>query len=174
MAGLCAGVGWVYPDLWLAGAVRRRMTAMLKALPFFLDIVTLAVEAGQNLTGALQQASLRQPASPLSVEVDRLLRDIRAGRPRIEALRERAAEVDFAPFTSLVAALVQGELTGAGLAQVLRAQSEQRRTERFLRAEKLALEAPVKMLGPLLFCIFPCTFIILGFPIAVRLMQAGW
>jgi tight adherence protein C len=173
LAALTGGFGWVYPQLWLHRAVRARQLALLKAMPFFLDILTLAVEAGLNLTGALHQASEKLPAGPLTQEIDRLLRDIRAGKPRVDALQARAAELDYAPFSSLVGALVQGELTGAGLAPVLRAQSEQRRGERFLRAEKLALEAPVKMLGPLIFCIFPCTFVIIGFPIAVRLLGAG-
>ena len=74
---------------------------------------------------------------------------------------------------SLVSALVQGEMMGASVGPILRAQSEQRRTERFQRAEKLALEAPVKMLGPLILCIFPCTFIVIGFPIVVQLLKSG-
>jgi tight adherence protein C len=72
-----------------------------------------------------------------------------------------------------VSALVQGEVMGASIGAILRAQAEQRRTERFQRAEKLALEAPVKMLGPLIMCIFPCTFIVIGFPIASQLMKSG-
>ena len=73
--------------------------------------------------------------------------------------------------TSLVSALVSAEQTGASVGQVLRAQAEQRGAERFARAEKLAMEAPVKMLGPLVLCIFPCTFIVLGFPIATQLAR---
>ena len=76
-----------------------------------------------------------------------------------------------ASFTAFVAALIQAETSGSSLAAALRAQAEQRLNERFARAEKLALEAPVKMLVPLIFCIFPCTFIVLGFPVALRLMQ---
>ena len=72
-----------------------------------------------------------------------------------------------------VSALVQGEMMGSSIGPILRAQSEQRRTERFQRAEKLALEAPVKMLGPLIMCIFPCTFIVIGFPIVMQLKTAG-
>jgi tight adherence protein C len=68
---------------------------------------------------------------------------------------------------------VQGELMGSSIGPILRAQSEQRRTERFQRAEKLALEAPVKMLGPLILCIFPCTFIVIAFPIVVQLLSSG-
>ncbi|MCS6944210.1 MAG: type II secretion system F family protein, partial [Sutterellaceae bacterium] len=96
-----------------------------------------------------------------------------AGRPRIEALRDMAERLDFGPITSLVSALVQGELMGSSLGPILRAQSEQRRSERFQRAEKLAMEAPVKMLGPLILCIFPCTFIVIGFPIVVKFLTSG-
>jgi tight adherence protein C len=102
-----------------------------------------------------------------------LLREVRAGKPRTDAMRDMAARLNFPPINSLVSALVQGEVMGASIGAILRAQAEQRRTERFQRAEKLALEAPVKMLGPLIMCIFPCTFIVIGFPIASQLMKAG-
>jgi tight adherence protein C len=76
--------------------------------------------------------------------------------------------------SSLVSALVQGELMGYSLGPILRAQSDQRRTERFQRAEKLALEAPVKMLGPLILFIFPCTFVVIGFPIVTKFLGSGF
>ena len=98
---------------------------------------------------------------------------MRAGKARIDALRDFSARLDFTPITSFVSALVQGEKTGSSLGPILRAQAEQRRTERFLRAEKLAMEAPVKMLGPLIFFIFPCTFIVIGFPIAMKFLASG-
>jgi len=170
---LGALLGFLYPDIWLRDHTLARNLRMLKALPFFLDIVTLSVEAGMNLTGALQKAVDRCPPGPLINEVNRVLRDVRSGRPRVEALRALAERLDYAPVSSLVSALVQGELMGSSLAPVLRAQSDQRRTERFLRAEKLAMEAPVKMLGPLIMFIFPCTFIVLGFPIVMKFLQSG-
>ena len=80
--------------------------------------------------------------------------------------------LDNAPVSSLVSSLVQAEKTGASLGTVLRAQSTQRTNERFARAEKLAMEAPVKMLGPLILCIFPCTFVVIGFPIGVKMFNA--
>lgn len=173
--GLCIGLllGFLYPDLWLRDHTRQRNLAILKALPFFLDIVTLSVEAGLNLTGALQKAVDRCPPGPLLLEVNRVLRDVRGGKPRVEALRAMADRLDYSPVSSLVSALVQGELMGSSLGPVLRAQSDQRRTERFLRAEKLAMEAPVKMLGPLIMFIFPCTFIVLGFPIVMKFLASG-
>lgn len=170
---LGAGLGFLYPDIWLRDHTLKRNLMILKALPFFLDIVTLSVEAGLNLTGALQKAVDRCPPSPLLVEVNRVLRDVRGGKPRVEALRAMADRLDYSPVSSLVSALVQGELMGSSLGPVLRAQSDQRRTERFLRAEKLAMEAPVKMLGPLIMFIFPCTFIVLGFPIVMKFMTSG-
>lgn len=174
MGALLGGLlGFHYPDLWLRDHTKVRNLALLKALPFFLDIVTLSVESGLNLTGALQKAVDRCPPGPLMVEVNRVLREIRGGKPRVEALRAMADRLDYAPISSLVSALIQGELMGSSLGPILRAQSDQRRTERFLRAEKLAMEAPVKMLGPLIMFIFPCTFIILGFPIVMKFMQSG-
>lgn len=170
---LCAAACFFYPDLWIRERTKQRNLRILKALPFFLDIVTLAVEAGLNLSSALQQAIEKLPEGPLPIEINRVLRDVRAGRPRIEALRDLSARLDFTPVTSLVSALVQGELMGSSLAPILRAQSEQRRTERFQRAEKLAMEAPVKMLGPLILCIFPCTFIVIAFPIVVKFLTLG-
>jgi tight adherence protein C len=175
LVGVIAGAvfGFLLPELWLSDMTKARNLRILKALPFFLDIVTMAVEGGLNLSTALQQAVERMPAGPLVNEVNRLLREVRAGKPRADALRDMAVRLDFRPINSLVSALVQGEMMGSSIGPILRAQSEQRRAERFQRAEKLALEAPVKMLGPLIMCIFPCTFIVIGFPIVVQLMKAG-
>lgn len=173
-AMLGAVLGFYLPELWLSDMTKSRNLKILKALPFFLDIVTMAVESGMNLSSALAQAAEKMPPGPLVMEINRLLREVRAGKPRTDALRDMAARLDFRPINSLATALVQGELMGSSIGPILRAQSEQRRTERFQRAEKLALEAPVKMLGPLIMCIFPCTFIVIGFPIVVQLMKSGF
>lgn len=166
-------LGYWYPDLWLRDHAKQRNLAILKSLPFFLDIVTLSVESGLNLTGALQKAVDRCVPGPLLIEINRVLREIRGGKPRVEALRAMADRLDYGPVSSLVSALIQGEMMGSSLAPILRAQSDQRRSERFLRAEKLAMEAPVKMLGPLIMFIFPCTFIVLGFPIVMKFLASG-
>src|SRR5882757_360482 len=172
--GLAGAVfGFYWPEIWLRDMAKSRNLRILKGLPFFLDIVTMAVEAGLNLSSALQQAVEKMPPGPLMVEINRLLREVRAGKPRTDALRDMAARLDFGPINSVVSALVQGEMMGSSIGPILRAQSEQRRTERFQRAEKLALEAPVKMLGPLIACIFPCTFVVIFFPIVVKFLQTG-
>jgi len=174
--GAMAGVvfGFYLPEMWLSDMTKARNLKILKRLPFFLDIITLAVEGGMNLSSALAKSVEKMPPGPLHTEINRLLREIRAGKPRTDAMRDMAARLDFAAINSLISALVQGELMGSSIGPILRAQAEQRRNERFQRAEKLALEAPVKMLGPLIMCIFPCTFIVIGFPIVVQLLKAGW
>ncbi|HEV7915021.1 MAG TPA: type II secretion system F family protein [Albitalea sp.] len=161
------------PSVWLRDRVLARRRETLKTLPFFIDIVILCVEAGLNLTGALAQAVAKGPSGPLSHEVARVLRDVRAGKQRVDALRTFADRMNEPSVTNLVSALIQADNLGMNLGPILRAQSEQRRAERFARAEKLAMEAPVKLLLPLIAFIFPCTFVVLGFPIAMKFIHMG-
>lgn len=172
---LCAALfGWLYPSIWLKDRMTARRKALLRALPFFLDIITLCVEAGLNFQGAMQQAVLKGPQGPLRDELQRVLRDIRAGKPRTAALRDMADRLSEGAITNFVGAVIQAENMGMNLGPVLRLQADQRRVERFQRAEKLAMEAPVKMLFPLVAFIFPCTFIVLFFPIAMKFMHSGF
>ncbi|HRA80781.1 MAG TPA: type II secretion system F family protein [Thauera sp.] len=158
---------------WFRDRVRARHRQLLKELPFVLDLITLCVEAGLNLTGALQQSAAKGPEGPLRDELQRVLRDVRAGKSRADALRTFADRLDEPAVANLVSSIIQAENMGMSLGPVLRAQGEQRRNERFARAEKAAMEAPVKMLFPLIAFIFPCTFLVLGFPIAMKFIQMG-
>ncbi|PLC49478.1 hypothetical protein CR159_12810 [Pollutimonas subterranea] len=159
-----------WPRLWLRDMGQRRQNLMLREFPFLLDMTTLCVEAGLNLQGALQQAASHGPDGPLRSELRHALADMRAGMPRLQALDELAGRTGLSAVRSLVTALMQADQLGMSLGPLLRSQSDQRRAERFLRAEKLALEAPVKMLFPMVLCIFPCTFLVIGFPIAIKIM----
>lgn len=170
LAGLA--FGYVYLEIWMRDRVKRVEMEVLKNLPNFLDMLTLAIESGCNLTVAINIAVEKTPDNALRRGFARLLREIRSGRNRIDALRMLEERLDNAALSSLVSTLVQAEKTGASLGSVLRAQSTQRTNERFARAEKLAMEAPVKMLGPLILCIFPCTFVVIGFPIGMKMMSA--
>lgn len=164
-----AGAGM--PLLWLRDRIQSRRRAVVRALPFFLDMTTLCVEAGLNFAGALQQATERGPAGPLREELQRVMGDVRTGVPRAQALRDMADRLNEPAVHTLVTTLVQAEALGMSLSRTLRAQSDQRRAERFHKAEKLAMEAPVKMLFPLIAFIFPCTFIVIAFPIAMKLLE---
>ena len=109
----------------------------------------------------------------MSEELQRVLRDVRAGRTRAESLRMLGERLRMPAISNWVAAVLAAERQGSSLGPILRAQAEQRRNERFLRAEALALKAPVKMLFPLMTCIFPCTFVIVFFPVVIRVLDEG-
>ena len=164
--------GMLVPAPWLRSVIRTREWEVTRDLPVYVDMLILALEAGGALSVALRVATDRCPDSVLRRAFERVQVDLRAGRARAEALRALGDRLDVAAITPFVAALVQADGSGASLGAVLRAQADQRLAERFTRAEKLALEAPVKMLGPLVLCIFPCTFLVLGFPVVVRFFDA--
>jgi tight adherence protein C len=168
VAPLLVLAGWSWTAAWLHHLAARRERLVLKELPTYLDIVTLCVESGATLTTALRLAVDKSPRSPLRQAFERVLREVRIGRPRVEAFTYVARLYDIECLTALAAALVQSEGAGVSLGGVLRAQSEQRATERQLRAERSAMQAPVKMLGPLVLCVFPCTFIVIAVPVVVR------
>ncbi|MDB5796841.1 MAG: secretion system protein [Paucimonas sp.] len=173
LAAAGALFGWAYPAIWLRDCLMARKRELMKSLPFYLDIITLCVEAGLNMQGAMNQAVSKGPKGALRDEFHRVLRDIRAGKSRAVSLRDMADRLGESSVTSFTTAVIQAESMGMNLGPVLRAQADQRRTERFLRAEKLAMEAPVKMLFPLIAFIFPCTFIVLFFPIVMKFLNSG-
>jgi tight adherence protein C len=171
--GIFGLLGYVYADIWLREISQAREKQIFRALPFYLDAITLAVESGSSFTVAMTHAVNKAPPGPLTIEFNRVLRDVRAGKPRAEALRTFADRVDMSGVNSFVSSVIQAEKTGANLGPVLRAQADQRRTERFTRAEKMAMEAPVKMLGPLILFIFPNTFLVLTFLIMTKAILAN-
>lgn len=165
--------GYFYPDVWTYDIRKRQVDGVLRTLPAYLDFVVIAVEAGLNFSGAIEQARKKGPAGPLVNEFGIVLRDLRSGIKRTKALQRMAQRLDIHEVTSFVNAVVQAERMGASMAGVLKIQAEQRRNERFQRAEKKAMEAPVKLMGPLVLFIFPITFIILAFPLIMKFLHQG-
>ena len=168
-----APLSFLYPDLRLREVAKRRQARFEKDFPFFLDILVLAMKAGLNFIAALEQAVSSLREGPVKQEFSRYLRESRAGLSRRAALDRLAARIMLPAVTNFAAAVSQAEQTGGSLGEVLADQARQRRQERFLRAEKLANQAPVKMLFPLIALLFPTTFIIIGFPIVIQLLEAG-
>lgn len=163
--------GYAIPQLNLEEARRCRERAIMKTLPTYLDFITMAVEAGLSLSGALVQASANGPKGLFSQELERVNRDITAGAGRIEALEAMSARLEIRHVHSVVSAIAQADRSGGSIGGTLRIQAEQQRVDRFQRAEKLAMEAPVKLIFPLVAFIFPSTFIVLGFPIAMKMLH---
>jgi len=165
--------GFALPLLWLRDTRERRIREVALAMPVFLDFITMAVEAGLNLSGAMQQGVDNGPKGALRTEFNIVLRDIRSGLTRADALRRMGERLEMPEVTGFISAVIQAERLGSSMATVLRLQADQRRNERFQRAEKMAMEAPVKLVFPLIIFIFPVTFVILGFPIVMRFMSEG-
>jgi len=166
-------LGYYYPEIWLKDIVKKRRAIVDKQFPFFLDLLVLTMRAGLNFGSATDHAVSKMTMGPIKAEFTRMLRDIRTGMSRQEALVNLSIRMDVASITNFVAAVNQADETGGELVPALIAQSKQRRTERFLLAEKKANQAPVKMLLPLVVFLFPIIFIIIFFPIIYRAQSSG-
>ena len=156
---------YLYPVLWLKQALSARHRSIQRALPFVLDLLTLSVEAGMDFMSALQRNCERRRLDALNEELIRMIREIQLGTPRRTALANMSKRVDLADLRSVTYALIQADELGVSIGAILRIQADQMRQRRFDRAERLANEAPVKLLFPLMLFIFPCVFIILLGPI---------
>ena len=159
------------PGMWLRGELKRRHISIMRALPFVLDLLTLSVEAGMDFISALQRNCQTRRMDALNEELLRMVHEIQLGSSRRDALRAMSERVNQPDLRSLAHALVQADEFGVSIGAILRIQSDQLRSRRFDRAEKLAAEAPTKMLGPLMLCIFPAVFIILLGPVLVQALD---
>ncbi|ADO73202.1 type II secretion system F family protein [Stigmatella sp. ncwal1] len=167
---LAALFGLYYPAIWVNDQVKRRHLAISRALPYNLDLLTLSVEAGLDFTAALSKVVEKGKSGPLKEEMSIVLKQLKMGKTREEALKAMILRVDLPSLTTFVTALIQADKMGTSLGKVLRIQSTQMRIDRTQRAEKLAGEAPVKMLFPLIACIFPTVFMVLFGPIVFQFM----
>lgn len=170
---LLALVGAVLPQLWMRDTRTKRNFELVRNLPVYLEYLSMCVDAGLNFAGALKQSVDKGPKGAMRNEFRIVLRDINSGETRADALTRLEKRVDLSDISIFVRAVIQAERMGSSIKETLVIQAEQRLTERFQRAEKMAMEAPVKLVVPLVVFIFPLTFIILLFPIVVRFMEQG-
>lgn len=171
LAAVAGGLGLAGPVMWLRGRAARRLLAAERALPDFLDLVVVSVEAGLGFEGAVARIAERAEG-PLAAEFRRMLADQNLGASRRQALQALLARCPAPGVSALVAAILQAEQTGMGVGQVLRAQSERLRVRRRQRAEEAAMKAPLKMLFPLVFFIFPSLFVVVLGPAVLSLMRS--
>jgi tight adherence protein C len=161
-------LGFLMPALSLRDAIKKRQRSIKRVLPYTLDLLTLAVEAGLDFTTALMKIGRKIGENPLNLEITRLVRDLSMGKSRSQALKDMAERTGVEELGIIVSALVQADELGASLGPTLRIQSSEMRRKRFDAAEKAAMEAPVKMLFPLLAFIFPIIFLIIFGPIVIQ------
>ncbi len=169
----CAILGFYAPLLWLNRKIKQRQKAIQKQLPDAMDLLTISVESGLGFDAAMAKVAEKWD-NELSRAFARTISEIRVGKLRREALRDMAQRIEVADFTNFIAAIIQADQLGVSIAKVLRIQSEQMRIKRRQRAEELANQAPVKMLIPLAFLVFPSIFIVLLGPTVLIFMNGGF
>jgi tight adherence protein C len=170
LIGVFGLIGLLFPGMWLSSRVSQRQNQIIKTLPDAFDLITTCVEAGLGLDAALARVADKVEGA-FADELSRTLRDISLGKMRREALKELSARTGVPDLTTFVNAVIQAEQMGSSIGAVLRVQSEQLRTRRRQRAEEAAYKAPVKMIFPLVLCIFPTLFIVILGPAAIMIMQ---
>lgn len=170
---LSAAVGYFLPGLWINYRIKNRRQQVLKQLPSVIDLLSLTVGAGLDLTSAIDLVVKKSKQSPLIKELFNISQEARMGKTRREALRAMAKRLNIPEVSSLVRTLVQADRMGTGIDEALRIHSEEARIVRFERGERCALQAPLKLLIPLIFCILPVVFIIVAGPIILEFMQLG-
>jgi tight adherence protein C len=171
---ICGAFAFFLPDIKLNDVITKRRRSIFIELPFCMDLLTLGVEAGMNFSLALNEVVEKGRETPLREELDKMLQEMRLGVSQREALNGFATRINLYEIRSFTSALNQAEKLGTPLGEALRTQSDIRRNERFQRAEKMAQEAPVKMLAPLALFIFPAVFIVILLPIFLRIMMGGF
>ena len=163
-------IGYTVPEFWLGRRVRKRQKLILLMIPDALDLLTISVRAGLGFDAALGRV-VDKLQGPLTDEFRRALAEVRVGKARRDALRDIVPRTEVAPLTNFIGAIIQAEQLGVSISKVLQVQSEQLRIERRQRAEEQAAKAPIKMLFPLVGCIFPSLFIVILGPAIILIVQ---
>jgi tight adherence protein C len=163
-------IGYLAPSVQLVGLANSRQRAIQRSLPDVMDLLTISVEAGLGLDAAIGQVVAHVPG-PLSEELARLSQEIQIGVSRANAFRHLGERTNVPELRGFVMAMVQGDLFGISIANVLRAQSRELRQKRRQRAEEIAQKIPVKLLFPMIFLVLPATFIVVLGPGAIKIYQ---
>jgi tight adherence protein C len=164
------GIGFLIPEFWLGGKIKARQKVILKMIPDTLDLLTISVRAGLGFDAALAKVVEKLPG-PLTDEFRRALAEVRVGKARRDALRDMVPRTNVAPLSAFIGAIIQAEQLGVSISKVLQVQSDQLRIERRQRAEEMAAKAPIKMLFPLVGCIFPALFIVILGPALISIFS---
>jgi tight adherence protein C len=164
------GIGYILPEFWIGRKIKARQKIILKMIPDALDLLTISVRAGLGFDAALAKVVEKLPG-PLSDEFRRALAEVRVGKARRDALRDMVPRTNVQPLSNFIGAIIQAETLGVSISKVLQIQSEQLRIERRQRAEQLAAQAPIKMLFPLVGCIFPSLFVVILGPAIISLIN---
>lgn len=166
-------VGVYFPHLHVETERKKRYQSVIVDLPFFIDLLALSTEAGLDFIGSIQRVVEKAENSVLADELSQVLRDLKLGSTRADALRKMAERLDMSEITSFVTVLIDADSTGASIGNVLKQQSTQMRLERFTRAEKEGAKASQTILIPMMIFILPAIFIMVFGPIIIQFVSGG-
>ena len=168
---VAVALGYLLPVFWLGRKMKQRKKVILKTLPDAIDLMTISVEAGLAFDGAMQRVAEKWN-NALSLEFQRAISEMRVGKAKRDALKEIVARTAVPDLSTFVASIIQADQLGVSISKVLRIQSEQMRIRRRQRAEEQAHKAPILMMIPMVFLIFPATYIVILGPSVPKIMTA--
>jgi tight adherence protein C len=171
LAAVLGIFGYLFPGIWLDRKIKSRKKEINRALPDAIDLLTISVESGLGFDPALMRVAEKWD-NALTREFARVLAELRIGKSKREALREMAVRCDDDSLTTFVSSVIQADQLGVSISQVLRIQSEAMRVKRRQRAEEAAQKAPLKMLFPMIFLIFPALYVVILGPAVPRLVDS--
>jgi tight adherence protein C len=174
MGLLVAGLlGWIWPVIYLHRLATDRKEAMARSLPFAIDLITVAMQAGQDFGAAVRQLIGGGMKGPLAEEFAVMLRQTELGKSRVEALKAMSERIQLDEFRSLVTAVAQSADMGASISHTLKIQAEEIRRARYHEGERKAARAPSLMLIPMALFIMPAVFIVIFTPVLLRMLDSG-
>jgi tight adherence protein C len=166
-------LGFYYPDMMLSSATKERQKKIKRAMPFIVDLLALSTEAGLDFIGAIGKVVEKAKPSPLVQEFEQVLRELKVGASRADALREMGARVNMKEMSSFIAILISADQMGASIGKVLRQQSDQIRNQRFLEGEKEGAKSSQKIMLPMFLFILPNIMLTIFAPFALNMMKNG-
>ena len=166
-------VGYLYPNIWLDGLIKKRSDEVLRALPFIIDMLALSVEAGLDFMAAIQRVIEKAPRSPLVDEFETLIKETKIGSSRAEGLRQLGWRINIIEINSFCATLIAADSVGASIGPILKQLSNELRIKRSSRAEQAGATAATKILIPMIFFILPAVLVAIFAPMLLKMMSGS-
>ena len=166
-------IGYIIPEGYLKQRLAKRKNLITRRLPETVDLLGLCIEAGLDFVSAVKWVIDKTPGTAMTEELAFVVEEIKWGKPRIQALKDMSRRLDIPEMSSFVQTIIQADRMGTPVAEAFTIISEDARAQRFHRGQRIALQAPIKILIPLIFFIMPVIGIVIGGPILLQFMQGG-